>query len=380
MLLLLFTGIAFAQESPPQPLVIGTTKIDENGNQIISTIPANQPTDTQFGGMTGSAQTIYGPGQTNPYPTDAYGGTSTSHGKFNLFGSGSDGFGSFGMLASPEHGSRASSELPGGVRDGMFQKFYFSGLWSPKGGDHGFGITQLDLSTMFAIPFFRKESPLLLTPGFSVWFFDWKEESQGFSKELYSANCEFRLLRPLGSRYTLDIGASPGVYSDFKESVNSSFRVPAHLGIIWNTNPRTKIVLGCAYLDRTDYNWLPFGGIIWTPDDLDMTFELVFPRPKISTRIRWWGATAGDDISDWIYVAGEFAGGNWAIQNDLIGGASEFSYRDFRILLGYERKAVGRINFAVEAGGMFARKYRSSLVNQDESVDPSLFIRIKAVY
>ena len=377
--MLIFAGVAFAQE-PPQPHVVGPTQIDENGNRIIAIIPADQQTESQVYGMPGSARTIYGPDQTNPYPTDTYSETTTTHGKFNLFGSDSGYYGSPGSLASPEQGSRASSEFPGGVRDGMFQKFYFSGLWSPTGGDNNFGITQLDLNAMFAFPFFQKESPLLITPGFSVWFFDWKENGQKFSKDLFSANCEFRILKPLGSRYTLDIAATPGIYSDFKQSSDKGFRVPAHLGIIWNTNPRTKIVLGCAYLDRADYNWLPFGGIIWTPDDLDMTFELLFPRPKISKRIRWWGAAAGDDVSDWLYVAGEFAGGSWAIQNDWLDMETEFAYRDFRALIGYERKAVGRINFAVEAGGMFARKYHSSLYDRDESVDPSFFIRIKAVY
>ncbi|MCL2306477.1 MAG: hypothetical protein FWC43_14145 [Planctomycetaceae bacterium] len=282
-------------------------------------------------------------------------------------------------VGAPEAGKRTETKISDDVRDGMFQKITGSALWSPKSGSgkQSLGFTQLELNSTFAFPMFTKESPLLVTPGFSTWFLD-QEESQYDSLDLFSANCAFRWIRPLFSQYAIELGAAPGYHSAFKNG-GDGFRVPAHLGAIWNYNPRTKLILGCAYLDRIDYNWLPFGGIIWTPDDLEMRFELLFPNPKISKRIRWWGSAVGNDVADWVYVAGEWAGDCWSLK-DNAGRSGEIDYRDYRVMLGYERKSAGCLHFAVEVGGLFARKYRDSIGDEDHTIDPGFFLRVKAMY
>lgn len=289
-------------------------------------------------------------------------------------------------LVSPTQGTRADSKLPGGIREGMFQKFFVSATWLPGSGKKSFGFTQLDLSTSFAFPLFKEDSRFLVTPTFSAWFTEWERESESFSKNLFSASCEFRLIRPLTSHYTLEVAANPGWWSDFKSGSSDGFRIPAHAGLIWNYNPRTKLLLGCAYLDRADYDWLPFGGLIWEPDnELEMRFELLFPNPKIAKRIRWWGSAVGNEKSDWLYIGGELAGSNWTFQtHDRFTNSeidSTLSYRDYRAFLGFERKSSGGINFALELGGVFNRKFRSThTLNQDVSLDSDFFLRLKAMY
>ena len=279
-----------------------------------------------------------------------------------------------------DFGVRTETKTPSDYRDGMFQKITGSGLWSPKSGsgNKSLGLLQFELNAMFAFPMFTKESPLLVTPGFSTWLFEQGENRRADSLDLYSAKCEFRWIRPLFSQYAAILGATPGYHSAFKHG-GDGFRIPLLAGGMWNYNPRTKLILGCMYLDRIDYNWLPFGGIIWTPDELEIQFELLFPNPKIAKRVRWWGSAVGNDVSDWLYVAGEFAGDCWSLKDDA-GHTGSLAYRDWRFMVGYERKTTGCLRFAVEVGGLFARNYRDSIRNEDHSIDPGLFLRVKAIY
>ncbi len=380
----LCTGLCRAQD-PAAPGTIGSgILLDATGN-VISNSAANEQDGLW---QPGSGNYEFGPyngtGSTQP-PTSNYTlpPSTQQHspgGKNSYFSSWTSN--ETTSVGAPDSGKRTETKIPADVRDGMFQKITGSVLWSPKSGNgrQSLGFTQVELNSMFSFPMFTKESPLLVTPGFSTWFLDQGDSEYSDSLDLYSLNCEFRWIKPLFSQYAIELGATPGYHSAFQYGGNSDgFRVPAHVGAIWNYNPRTKLILGCSYLDRIDYNWLPFGGIIWTPDDLEMRFELLFPNPKISKRIRWWGSAVGNDVSDWIYAAGEWAGDCWGIKDDD-GRTGSIAYRDYRIMVGYERKAIGCINFAVEAGGLFARKYRDSVTDQDHSIDSGFFLRFRAVY
>ena len=96
---------------------------------------------------------------------------------------------------------------------------------------------------------------------------------------------------------------------------------------------------GAAYLDRPDVEVIPIGGVVWTPYE-DVKFDLIFPHPKISHRIRWY-SPPGDQVQDWAYIAGEFAGDAWAIRR-TDGSIDQVVLSDYRLVLGAERKVAGR--------------------------------------
>ncbi len=284
------------------------------------------------------------------------------------------------ITTSPDQDFQTNLSPSKTVRSGAFQRINAAALWAPSGGNDSLGITELDLSALFGFAAFRKESPLLISPGFSVWFLDGQFENVKASHTLYAATCEVRWLKPLAPQYILDLGATPGIHSDFKTGSSKSFRIPAHAGLIWNFNPRTKIFFGCAYLDRDDYPWMPYGGLIWTPEESEMIFELVFPKPKISKRIRWWGVPISEDVSDWLYFAGEFAGGRWAIEPNIGEDVEMLEYRDIRIMLGWERKSVKGLNLAFEVGGLLDRHISLGSDANGRSPGENVFLRLKASY
>ncbi|MHC4181359.1 MAG: hypothetical protein ACYSWU_28000, partial [Planctomycetota bacterium] len=83
---------------------------------------------------------------------------------------------------------------------------------------------------------------------------------------------------------------------------------------------------------------------------------LVFPHPRIARRIYLFGSYA-DDVQDWLYLAGEFGGGIWAIERTS-GAVDEVDYTDFRVVLGLERKVIGGLDARFEVGYVFGREVR----------------------
>jgi len=239
-------------------------------------------------------------------------------------------------------------------RTGMFQKVNFNTLWVPDtGGSKGLGMTELDLSAMFALPLLTPDSPLLITPKFGTTFFDSK--GLDWNKTFYTTGLGLRWIRPIvKDKLTADLGLSAFYSGDFKAKGRDTMRFPIHLAGIWNFNPRTKIVFGVVYSDRRDgYNVFPMAGLIWSPHD-DLSVELIVPRLRVAQRIRWFGSGAGDEQSDWLYTAFEFGSGSWGC--DFWGlSDGRVEYRDLRLLLGYERRTRFGATLGLEVGYMFDR-------------------------
>ena len=283
----------------------------------------------------------------------------------------------FGLPPSPTKKTSdiffASGQTP--RREGAFQKVNFDVLWAPKGkGERALGLTQLNLSATFGLPAPTREAPLLVKPFLQTSFFD----SPTFSPTLHTAGVDFLWFVPLvKNQYMLALGATPSYSGDFKAK-KESFRIPAHLVGIWSCNPRTKVLLGVLYLDRkTSYNWLPMGGIVWTPNE-DINFELTFPRVRLSQRLKWWGSAAGDSVSDWLYGGFEFGTGSWGWQAgpDF---DTRLEYSDYRLQLGYERRGLSGLTLALEAGWMFKREVAIP-GRPSYRQDDAFFLQLKTSY
>ncbi len=268
--------------------------------------------------------------------------------------------------------------LPPGVRNGFFQKLLFDYTWLAPGGADGLGSNDVQLQAIFALPCPTVNSPLVITPGFAVHYLQGPKNAD-LPPQLHEGWLDFRWLSQVTPKFGLDLALTPGIYSDFQQGSDKAFRLQAHAAAAWTYNETTKLVLGAAYLDRPDVNVIPIGGVIWTPS-ADVNFDLVFPHPKISHRIRWSGLgtvpffaraqpelrqdSAGekgdcplqpDAVQDWAYIAGEFTGDAWATAGPL-GTPEQVVLSDYRLILGLERKVAGGLNSRVEVGFVFGRR------------------------
>jgi hypothetical protein len=236
-------------------------------------------------------------------------------------------------------------------------------------------MSDLELGVTFGFPLPTRESPLLVTPSFAVHYLD-GPTNPDLPARLYDAYTEFRWLRRVTDRLSAVLAVEPGVSSDFETGVSDSLRILGRGLAIYDCSPGVQLVLGAAYLNRHDVTVLPVGGIIWTPSD-DRRFELVAPRPKLAWRL---GPCSGPRLEQtWGYLGGEFGGGVWAIQR-ASGAQDTISMRDYRVVVGLERKVPGGLNRHVEVGYVFSRNIEFDSGTPDFEPDDTLLVRVGASY
>lgn len=269
------------------------------------------------------------------------------------------------------------AQPPSDVRPGMFQKLIFNGTWLAGGTDsRSFGQNDLESKVILALPCPTRDSPLVITPGFTVHFLQ-GPANVDLPPRLFETYMQFRWLSQVTPQWGLDLAVTPGVFSDFNQGANDAFRLTGHGAVAWTYNPAAKFVLGAAYLDVPDDNLIPIGGVIWTPNE-DLIFDLIFPTPKISRRIHCFD-NLNKEVETWVYIAGEFANDAWAIahsdgSNDLV------VLRDNRVILGLERKIHGGLTANVEVGYVFSRRIRFNSDIPDFKPEDTVLLRGGLMY
>lgn len=278
----------------------------------------------------------------------------------------------------PEAGASAEqSTLPPGTRPGVFQKVSVETTWlAPGNGGQDVGITDVEAKAVFGFPCPTRESPLVVTPGWAIHLFDGPKQGD-LPPRVYDSYVQFRWLARPWPRLGIDLAVSPGWYSDLEQGSGDALRITGHGAGLYTWSPALKLAFGVAYLDRRDVPVLPIGGIVWTPAE-DISFELVAPRPRIARRLDFLPSAAAG-IEHWLYLAGEFGGGTWAIQR-ADGTGDLLTARDYRLLVGLERKAVGQFNSVLEAGYVFGRRLEYEQPTPDLKPDDTLLVRVGLSY
>jgi hypothetical protein len=245
-------------------------------------------------------------------------------------------------------------KLPPGVRNGFFQKALFDSTWLAPGGSDGMGMTDIQLQSIFAAPCPTINSPLIITPGFAAHYLQ-GPQGVDLPPHLFEGYAQFRWMSQVTPKLGLDFAFTPGIFSDFDQESGKAMRYTGHGAAAWTWNETTKFVVGGAYLDRPDVEFIPIGGIVWTPCE-DVKYDLVFPHPRISHRV-YWAGNRGEEVQDWAYLAVEFTGDAWAIRH-TDGSDDLVVLSDYRIVLGIERKVLGGLSSRFEIGYVFGRRIR----------------------
>ncbi len=261
--------------------------------------------------------------------------------------------------------------FPPGGRQTFFQKVKFTGDYLPRFSDDSLGISDLQLDVVFALPFLTTATPLLITPFYAVHFLD-GPDSPDVPPRLHDAAITFQNIRPINDRWLAMIDFTVGQYAD-DASFDSSeaFRITGGGAGVYRSSDQWKWVLGATYVDRIHTKILPIAGFIYTPND-DYEYNLVFPVPKIARRLPWSDAPGSDER--WVYVAGEFGGGKWAVrQSD--GTFDRLDITDWRVFIGYERRIIGGLSRRAELGYVFLRKLEYQDVGDEIDLGNTLMVR-----
>ncbi|MEQ8210941.1 MAG: DUF6268 family outer membrane beta-barrel protein [Lacipirellulaceae bacterium] len=270
-----------------------------------------------------------------------------------------------------------ATQLPPGVRKGLFQKFRMTGTWAPTLSDEPdtLGVTDFDASVVLGIPFMTIQSPLLITPRFGIHFFE-NAASNDLPNRVYDVATEFRHLRKFGDGpWAMDAAVSVGYYSDFDQDSGDATRVNGRLLAVYESSPAAKWIFGAVYLNRAGNSLFPAAGVIYTPDDATK-YELIFPRPRAAWQLA--GSTPND--ARWLYIGGEFGGGVWSITRPSTGMLDTVNYNDLRLLVGLERKRLGGISHRLEFGYVFYRELEFERPATELQLDDTVFVRAGLSY
>jgi hypothetical protein len=258
-------------------------------------------------------------------------------------------------------------------RDGFFQRISATTTYLPRFGDDSAGFEDTEVYGVFALPCPTTDCPMLIEPGTDFWVVD--APHFDLPATLHDDYLEFHWLGKLSERFTADLMVTPGWHSDYHNPNGSqAFRVEAHGVGVWAWSPQLKIALGVAYWDRINVRLIPAGGIIWAPND-DCRFELITPKPRITYRI-----DCGECFERWAYIAGEFGGGEWAIEQR--GGVENIlDYSDYRVMIGIEHKSLNlSLNGFAEIGYVFGRQVQYQKNLPDQNLPSTMMARIGLSY
>ena len=172
-------------------------------------------------------------------------------------------------------------------------------------GTEHLGLDELEVHGTFALPTGYQLAPLEVTPGFAVQFWE-GPLFPDFPPRTYSAYLDFGWRPQVTEWLSAELAVRPGLYSDFRKTDSDAFRIKGKALGIFTPNPTFAVVAGILYLDRVDIKLLPAGGVIWTPTP-DIRYELIFPQPKLATRLTTVGNTEW-----WWYFGGEYGGDSWS--------------------------------------------------------------------
>ena len=255
----------------------------------------------------------------------------------------------------------------------FLQQVHLDYVWMPGSGREELGIHSADLGATFAIPFFyNQQTPLLVTPGFAVHFWNGPEEAPvHVPPRLYDAYLDAAWNPQVTPLFGGELGARIGVYSDFRYFDSDSLRYQGHGLAVLSFSPSFQVKAGVIYLDRAHIKLLPAGGIVWTPNS-DVRFEILFPNPKIAKRL-----TTYRNTDWWLYARGEYGGGSWTVRvgNDAI----PFDYNDLRCGVGLEFDRLTGCNGLFEVGVAFERKLYA-FGDDIFSPNPTVYVRGALAY
>jgi hypothetical protein len=180
------------------------------------------------------------------------------------------------------------------------------------------------------------------------------------------------------NHWIADFALTPGLYAD-DDSFDSSeaLRINGRALGIYAPTIDLKWVLGVTYLDGGWSKVVPVAGVMYTPTD-DVEYQLVFPTPRVAWRLASSPIPGQDER--WVYVGLEYGNAAWAIQQPS-GAEDVLASRDYRLILGFERRLCGGIWNRFEVGYVFNRDIKvASISGNDISQDNTFLLRAGISY
>ena len=138
------------------------------------------------------------------------------------------------------------NDKPKEGKDGFIQEIAIIGSWLPQLEGDSLGLSEASISMTGGLPFPTRNFPLLITPFFQTMFLD-GPVTPDLPPRVYSTYLQFRWLPKITDHWRLDVGASPGMYSDFQIDDGQAFRLTGRGIVIYTFSEKLMLAGGVLY-------------------------------------------------------------------------------------------------------------------------------------
>ena len=146
---------------------------------------------------------------------------------------------------------------------------------------------------------------------------------------VYRLGWDFLLNSPQYRGWSAQLDFNPSINSDFQSSLGrESLNLDAYGAVLYRTSPQWMFVAGVQYWDRVNNIIIPYGGVVWNPNER-LEARLLFPKSRIS----YFLGTIGDG-SHWIYATGEYHVESYQINMPGDASREQIQLSDWRVGVG----------------------------------------------
>jgi hypothetical protein len=244
----------------------------------------------------------------------------------------------------------------------------------PVSGVRGdFGAFEWNGSIRFSKPFLGQYI-FGWTP---IWNTRWWSGPRGesFPAHVDQFESDFQVSSFRPGPWNWQLGITPQINSDFYRSPNSSAYIfDSRAVLFYQASPNLRLGVGVAVWDRLHEDVIPYGGVLWTPDDV-WEFRMFFPKTRIT---RYWGNVRGNHL--WSYFSAEYE--SQAYQVDVYAGRpvkERLQMTNEQLLLGVSTQHKTWTVFT-EAGAIIGRQARFSGPSPDFNIQDGLLARVGLLY
>lgn len=329
-----FEAVIRAQ-SPPQTYdgqpPLGGNTIPPNGS---FTVPEGQTFDPNMGGG------------------NLYGAPQNSYDPFLTPGM-ADGIDPYGGQSMPGYGSGMNGPQP--FRFGWSSRYQFGfapksrTYVAPTGAPGGnFSIFETDIDLTYRTPM-RSGWILGVSPQFDYRGWD-GPQTVSLPGKGFRFGSDFELSTPGNGLWSVQLGFTPSVGSDFGKSLSSdAWMFDARAVLFFRPSATWMFAAGAGYWDRVGDYVIPYAGVVWTPNEL-WEVRAMFPKARVS---RFMGNIG--DKSVWLYGTFEYDIEAYQVERVGVANRDQVEFKDYAMMLGI-RGDNGCVSMFLEAGGLLKRE------------------------
>ncbi len=197
------------------------------------------------------------------------------------------------------------------------------------------------------------------TPFIPGWVLNWTNQfayrhwgglggANQFATDFYRFGLDFELETPQAGPYSLSLGVTPSINTDFHSDVwDQGFQLDGRGILFMQLDQYWTLGLGAQYWDRVNDRILPWVGLIYRDDYWE--WQLMYPEARISVFL-------GNEAlwSKWAYVRAEYHVEAYGVEVNPGGASTQVEIEDYRVLAGLKMDG-GMYNWFIEGGWVFNR-------------------------